>query len=78
MIPITVSKLASTCCRLLSNRAGRGLLLVPVIGCALACISCTDQGPPMIDTTPLGEGLKVIGYAVVGAAVLGVLGKLVK
>jgi hypothetical protein len=32
----------------------------------------------MVDTTPLGDGLKVIGYALVGAAVLGVLGKLVK
>jgi hypothetical protein len=31
-----------------------------------------------VDVSPLGDGLKVIGYAVVGAAVLGVLGKLVK
>jgi hypothetical protein len=32
----------------------------------------------MVDTTPLGDGLKVIGYAIIGAAVLAVLGKLVK
>jgi hypothetical protein len=31
-----------------------------------------------VDTEPLGLGLKVIGYSVVAAAVLGVLGKLVK
>ena len=32
----------------------------------------------MVDLSPLGDGLKVIGFAMVGAAVLGVLGKLVK
>ena len=32
----------------------------------------------MVDITPLGDGLKVIGYAVLGVGVLGVLGKLVK
>ena len=51
---------------------------MPIIGCALACISCQDSGPPIVDVSPLGDGLKVIGYAVVGAAVLGVLGKLVR
>jgi len=49
-----------------------------LVACVLACISCQDQGPPIVDTQPLGDGLKVIAYAVVGAAVLGVLGKLVK
>lgn len=78
MIPIVTSRLSSTCCRL-KQRAGRScLLLLPLAACALACVSCQDQGPPMVDTTPLGDGLKVIGYAVVAAAVLGVLGKLVK
>jgi hypothetical protein len=32
----------------------------------------------LVDTTPLGDGLKVIAYAVLGVGVLGVLGKLVK
>jgi hypothetical protein len=77
MIPIITSRLSSTCCRF-RQRAGRSLLLLPLIGCVLACVSCQDQGPPIVDVSPLGEGLKVIGYAVVGAAVLGVLGKLVK
>ena len=63
---------------LMSRIAGRSLLLAPIIGCVLACISCQDSGPPIVDVSPLGDGLKVIGYAVVGAAVLGVLGKLVK
>ena len=47
----------------------------PIIGCALACISCQDPSQPIVDVSPLGDGLKVIGYALVGAAVLGVLGK---
>lgn len=53
-------------------------LLLATIVCVLACASCTEQAPPVVDTEPLGEGLKVIGYAVVGAAVLAVLGKLIK
>jgi hypothetical protein len=67
IIPIVTSRLA-----------GRSMLLLPLVGCVLACVSCTEQGPPMVDTTPLGDGLKVIGYAIIGAAVLAVLGKLVK
>jgi hypothetical protein len=77
MIPIAISRLSSGC-RRLAPRDARSLLLLPLTGCLLACVSCTDQGPPIVDTTPLGDGLKVIGYAVVAAAVLAVLGKLVK
>lgn len=77
MLTITVSTLSFTCCRF-RQHAGRSLLLLPVIGCALACVSCQDQGPPIVDVSPLGDGLKVIGYAIIGAAVLAVLGKLVK
>jgi len=60
------------------RRVTKSLLILPVIACALACVSCNEQGPPMVDTTPLGDGLKVIAYAVLGVGVLGVLGKLVK
>lgn len=77
MIPIITSHLSSTCCRF-RQVAGRSLLLLPFIGFALACVSCQDQGPPIVDVSPLGDGLKVIGYAIIGAAVLAVLGKLVK
>ena len=44
---------------------------------ALMLVGCGDAGsPPVPDLGPLGEGLKVIGYAVVAAAVIVTLGKL--
>jgi len=61
-----------------SRSASSTLKLLPLLACLLACVSCQEQGAPLVDTTPLGDGLRVIAYAVVGAAVLGVLGKLVK
>jgi hypothetical protein len=78
MIPIITSRLTTSCSRLARRQGTRPLLHLPLAVCVLACVSCTEQGPPMVDTTPLGEGLKVIGYAIIGAAVLAVLGKLVK
>jgi hypothetical protein len=77
MIPIITSHLSSKCYRL-RQRAGRSLLLLPLAGCVLACVSCTDQSQPIVDLTPLASALRVIAYAVVGAAVLSVLGKLIK
>jgi hypothetical protein len=61
----------------------RKLLLLPIAGAFLALSSCKEDvpAPPaayITDTAPLGEGLKVIAYAVLGLGVLGVLGKLVK
>jgi hypothetical protein len=43
--------------------------------------SCSDSTPkpppaPVTDTQPVGEGLKVIGFALLGAAVVGVLGRI--
>jgi hypothetical protein len=57
------------------------LLLLPVAGIFLACASCSDSTPkpppaPVTDTQPVGEGLKVIGFALLGAAVVGVLGRM--
>lgn len=78
MLPIITSRLTTSCSRLARRHEARPLLLLPLLVCSIACASCTEQGPPIVDTTPLGDGLKVIGYAVIGAAVLGVLGKLVK
>jgi hypothetical protein len=57
------------------------LLLLPVAGIFLACASCSDSTPkppppPVTDTQPVGEGLKVIGFAMLGAAVVGVLGRM--
>jgi hypothetical protein len=77
MIPITTSQLTANRCST-HRRVTKSLMILPIIGCVLACVSCNEQGPPMVDTTPLGDGLKVIAYAVLGVGVLGVLGKLVK
>jgi hypothetical protein len=58
------------------------LLLLPVAGILLACASCSESPspkpppPPVTDTRPVGEGLKVIGFALLGAAVVGVLGRM--
>ena len=77
MIPIVSSRLTANRC-FTQRRVAKSLLILPIIGCALACVSCTDQTQPIVDVSPIGDGLKLLGFAVVGAAVLGVLGKLVK
>lgn len=59
----------------------RKLMLLPVASVFLTCASCessSSSSVPLVDTAPLGQGLQVIGYAIVGAAVLVVLGKLIK
>ena len=79
MIPIALSRTVLRCAHSTDRNPGLHRLL-PFAACLLSClfVSCTEQTPPMVDTTPVGEGLQVIGYAVIGAAVLGILGKLVK
>ena len=59
------------------------LLLLPVAGLFMACASCSESPskpppPPVTDTRPVGEGLKVIGFAMLGAAVVCVLGRLLR
>lgn len=60
------------------------LLLLPVAGVILALSSCNEDeakhAPPVTvtDTQPVGEGLAVIGFAIVGAAVVIVLGRLLR
>jgi len=73
-----------------SQRGGhlslRRLLLLPLAAGALATAgaSCSQSAPspvphPIVtDTTPVGNGLKVIGYALLGGAVVMVLGSMVK
>jgi hypothetical protein len=65
----------------------RKWFLIPLAGLilALALVSCSggDSPPkpppvPVTDTRPVGEGLKLIGFAVLGAAVVTVLGKLIR
>jgi len=55
------------------------LLLLPMAGVLFALSSCKDDTPTppvsyVTDTAPVGAGLSVIGYALLGAAVVGVLG----
>lgn len=60
------------------------LLLLPAAGAFMACASCSGSTssapppPPVTDTKPVGEGLKVIGFAMLGAAVVVVLGRMLK
>ena len=73
---------------MLSKRSlprARVLHLVPILGIALALASCSGGGLssempayPVTDTQPVGDGLKVIGYAFLGAAVVAVAGRLIR
>lgn len=53
-------------------------------GACLSLCSCGESDatktppppPPVTDTKPLGDGLKVIGYALLGASVVLTLGRL--
>ena len=66
-----------------TSRRLKHLLLLPVLGCLMAIGACQDAPPPkpsppvlVTDTRPVGKGLEVIGYALLGAAVVAVLGRL--
>lgn len=60
----------------------RALLLLPVAGVFLALSSCEDKAVPppvpVTDTAPVGEGLKVIGFALLGGCVVIVMGRLIR
>ena len=69
------------------RRVNRKWFLLPLAALvtALAFSSCSggDAPPPEpppieIQTEPIGSGLKLIGYALLGAAVVTVLGKLIR
>jgi hypothetical protein len=67
------------------NRKKWFLIPLAALVVALALASCSGgesspkpSPPPVTDTRPVGEGLKVIGYAMLGAAVVGVLGRIIK
>lgn len=60
-------------------------LLLPLAGLMLAATSCSEnEAPPdtppvsVTDTRPVGDGLKVIGYALLGGAVVVVLGSMIR
>ena len=63
----------------------RTLLLLPVAAACMALNSCNEEDAPkpapqvtVTDTEPVGAGLTVIGFAIVGAAVVVVLGRLLR
>jgi hypothetical protein len=63
----------------------RKWFLIPIAGLvlALACASCSEPTPkppptPVTDTGPIGFGLSVIGYSMLGAACVLVLGKMIR
>jgi hypothetical protein len=74
------------CSRLLRGKLPtiRSLLLLP-IACAVTALSSCDgesdiEPIPIVtlDTEPVGDGLSVIGFALLGAAVVIVLGKMIR
>ena len=71
------------CRRPASGRWRKTLLLPALAACVLSGASCSQSDPspyrPTItDTRPVGQGLKVIGFAMLGAAVVGVLGRMIR
>jgi hypothetical protein len=56
-------------------------LLLPLAAVLFAASSCKEEPvkvapPPVTDVRPLGDGLKVIGFALLGASVVLTLGRL--
>jgi hypothetical protein len=64
------------------NHTGN-VVLLPVAAAFMALSSCKEEAPAppaayITDTEPVGAGLTVIGFAIVGAAVVVVLGRLLR
>jgi hypothetical protein len=57
MIPTIASyQLAAKRCSS-QHHVSKSLLILPIIMCALTCVSCTeDAASPLVDVTPLGDG----------------------
>ncbi len=59
-------------------------ILLPGLALILACASCSESPSPkpppvpVTDTRPVGEGLKVLAYALLGASCVIVLGRLIR
>lgn len=60
------------------------VVLLPVAAAVMALSSCNDESATKpvpqvtVDTQPIGEGLSLIGFALVGASVVVVLGRLLR
>ncbi len=62
----------------------KAILLIAASALTLLLFSCEEPPkpqppapPPVTDTTPVGDGLKVVGYALLGAAVVITVGRAV-
>lgn len=50
-----------------------------IVLAALCLASCaTPGGPPAVDMRPVGDGLKLIGFAIVGMSVVLALGSIIR
>lgn len=59
----------------------RLLLFPPLAALVLLASGCRDEAPPpprVPDMAPVGDGMKTLAYAVVGAAVVLTLGRLAR
>lgn len=62
-----------------SGSPGRCLPIAGICGCSLLLVACKDGQPPqMPDLSPIGNGLSTLGYAILGAAVVLTLGRLIR
>jgi len=57
-------------------------VVIPLILIALLVVGCQSAAPPPVvhlpDMVPVGDGLKVLGFAFLGAAVVLTLGRLLR
>lgn len=51
-------------------------LLLPLL--VLLLTACGEEPPPTPDMGPVGEGLKVIGFSLIGVSVVVTLGRLLR
>ncbi len=51
------------------------LLCVMAVGLLLLLACSSPAGPPPIDMGPIGDGLKVIGFALIGMSVVITVGR---
>jgi len=65
------------------RQTNRKHFLIPLAGLFLACSSCSSpkaEPPPtpIVETKPIGDGLKLIGWAVLGGTIVLVLGSMIR
>ena len=67
-----------------ASRRHRKRFLIPLAGLSLALAACSSPATPdlpvvpVTDTVPVGDGLKTLAFALLGGAVVIVLGGLIR